>query len=91
MYEFTAPDGSVVELVFSMDDVPCIGDKIERNGVTLVRSAGTTRTQQRWKPYVSDRLPRNLEGIPCTKQGKPFIGSKAVEDEVKARLGWERE
>lgn len=42
-------------------------------------------------PYVSSRLPRNLEGCPTDSKGKPVILSKRHEQEIASRHGMKRE
>jgi len=42
-------------------------------------------------PYVSNRLPRNLDGCKTDTAGKPVIMSKKHEREVMARGGYSRE
>jgi len=91
LYDFEASDGSAVEIHFSMADAPPIGSTIERDGETLIRVPSATPTLPVWKPYISNRLPRNLEGVACTPAGKPIIDSQATERRVASMLGWERE
>jgi hypothetical protein len=43
--------------------------------------------KSRWDakyPYVSSRLPRNLEGCRCTPEGKPIVESKSHEANILA-------
>lgn len=42
-------------------------------------------------PYVSNRLPRNLEGCKTDTNGKPVIMSKRHEREIASRHGYARE
>lgn len=42
-------------------------------------------------PYVSSRLPRDLEGCRHDPIGKPIIESKSHEKEVMSRTGMRRE
>lgn len=44
-----------------------------------------------WKPYVSNRLPRHLEGQPCTPEGKPIVSTQAQERDIMSQCGYERE
>lgn len=94
-YEFTDPDGNVVEIVMSMGDAPSIGSIITREGRQLTRIAsavqvdsGTNRSQY---PYVSTSLPRSLEGCKTVNGGKPLIMSKRHEREIMARHGFEKD
>ncbi|MGD9631424.1 MAG: hypothetical protein AB7V18_19465 [Pyrinomonadaceae bacterium] len=42
-------------------------------------------------PYVSNRLPRNLEGCKTDHNGKPVVMSKKHEREIMAKHGYSRE
>lgn len=44
-----------------------------------------------WKPYISERLPRNMEGVPCTPSGKAIITSRSQEANVFSEFGFERD
>ena len=92
IYEYEAEDGSIVEIDKPLARCDYVGKVIVHEGrrVKRVASRGTSSPPV-WKPYISSRLPRNLEGCQCTKEGKPLIGTQAQEREVAARLGWERE
>ena len=94
-YEFTDTDGNIVEIEMSMRDAPSIGSIIERDGRLLTRIAsamqvdpGTNRSQY---PYVSNALPRRLEGCRSTPAGKPIVESKRHERELMARHGYEKD
>ena len=92
IYEFQNADGRVIERQLPAAEAPKVGTPIVVDGVVFKRIASVgTSSPPVWKPYISSRLPRNLEGCDCTPQGKPIINSQAKEREVCARLGWERE
>jgi hypothetical protein len=90
--------GRVIEATIAMADAPAIGRVIELDDpdaiglrVRATRIASQVRDQPTWKPYISHRLPRFLQDVPCTPSGKPIITSQAQETEIKARFGYERE
>ena len=96
-YSFTnTATGEDVRLVFSMADAPSIGDEIQKGTVTYRRlpekdiqvDVGVIRNMY---PYLSQSLPRNLEGCDTNKQGKPIIMSRRHEANIAARHGYERD
>ncbi len=92
IYEYESEDGSIVEIQKPVAKADYIGKVIVHEGRRVKRIASaTSKPTAVWKPYISSRLPRNLEGCQCTAQGKPLIATQAQEREVAARLGWERE
>jgi hypothetical protein len=93
IYEFQDLEGNVVELHFSMKEVPSIGCIITRDGKELTRIASTTvqvdpATNRSQYPYVSQCLPRNLAGCKTFRNGKPIVESKRHEREIMARHGY---
>jgi len=87
--------GESVELWFAMKDAPSIGATVEVDGKQLVRvvndyqvDPGTNRSQY---PYVSQALPRNLDGCKTDKNGKPVIMSKRHERNVMAKHGYAKD
>lgn len=100
VYEFMSDDGELIEASFSMREAPGIGSVVELDhpdlpGVKVKATRIVSRNQQvrgdNWKPYVSNRLPRYLEGVPCTPSGKPIITSRQQERNIMAKFGYERE
>jgi hypothetical protein len=85
-----------VRLAYTMADVPSCGDTIAM-GDTEYRRLPETDFQVdvgaiRWKyPYVSQSLPRNLDGCKTNRQGKPIIESRRHEANVAAKHGYERD
>jgi len=94
-YEFLDSDGNVVEIEMPMRDAPSIGSIIEHEGRALTRIASAMQvdpgTNRHTYPYVSNALPRNLEGCKTNRIGKPVIMSKRHEREVMARHGFEKD
>lgn len=98
IYEFMTDSGKLIEKRFSVAEMPEVGrvvtledpDTGEPVEATRIFSMPSKPTEM-WKPYVSSRLPRNLEGVPCTPSGKPIITSQAQERNICARFGYERE
>lgn len=81
-----------MEIEMPMRDAPAIGSIIVRDGKELTRipslsvqvDPATNRSQY---PYISNALPRNLEGCK-TIRGKPVIESKRHEREIMSRHGY---
>lgn len=67
---------------WSERDFTSEGDKVNAEQVA---------TQVKGYPYVSHRLPRNLDGCECDRSGKPVIRNPRHEREVMARHGYKRE
>jgi hypothetical protein len=87
--------GESCELVFAMKDAPSIGTTVEVDGKQFVRvvsdyqvDPGTNRSQY---PYVSNSLPRRLDGCKTDRHGKPIIESRRHERNVMAQHGYEKE
>lgn len=83
-------------LVYPMRDVPSCGAQVTVDGVTYRRlpevGVQVDTGGMRWNyPYVSQSLPRNLEGCKTNAQGKPIIESRAHEANVAAMHGYERD
>ena len=92
IYEFLDIDGKLVELTYSMKEVPSIGCIINLDGKELKRVASNSvqvdpATNRPQYPYVSACLPRNLSGCK-TQGGKPIVESKRHEREIMARHGY---
>lgn len=95
IYEFLDEDKNVVEIAFSMKEVPPIGSIIDHEGrkVTRIMSVlqidpATNRSQY---PYVSAALPRNLAGCKTTRDGKPIVMSKRHERNIMSQHGFEKD
>lgn len=97
-YDYMTDDGRIIEAYKPMHEAGPIG------GVEHVSDPDTGELIQAtklppqcnvqddlWKPYISDRLPRNLDGVPCTPNGKPIVASRAQEQHIMAKFGYERE
>ena len=97
IYEFVNDrTGDAVELSFSMNTVPSIGEIIEHEGEKLRRIAGCQvdagmEAKVHGYPYVSSSLPRNLKGCDTNRQGKPIVTSRRHEREVISRHGYSRD
>jgi len=85
------------EIVRSMKDAttvePCptcggeCGRDFQAEGATPSAAVGDWNKY----PYVSKRLPKNLEGCQTNKFGQPVIESKSHEREVMAKHRYRRE
>ncbi len=97
IYEFMTDDGKILEADFSMKNPPKLGKVYEVRDeagetVKATRIMSTPNVQgDNWKPYVSDRLPRNIKGVKCTPKGKPIIETRQQERNIASKLGYERE
>lgn len=97
IYEFMSDSGEIIEASFPITKAPAIGSVHtvtngagEKVKATRIISPPSVRGDP-WKPYVSNRLPRNLEGVPCTPEGKPIVSTRAQERDIMAKFGYERE
>lgn len=97
IYEFVdTASGERRDVIFGFSDAPRIGETITHEGATLRRvpsctvSAGVDAVTHGY-PYVSNSMPRNIDGCDTTPQGKPIIKSRRHEREVCARHGCERD
>jgi hypothetical protein len=94
-YEFTDPDGNVVEIEMPMREAPSIGSIITRDGVSLTRIPSAMQvdpaTNRHQYPYVSQALPRNLAGCKTARGGKPIVESKRHEREIMAKHGYQKD
>ena len=97
MYPFVdTTTGQETELFFSMSGVPSIGEE-HRNEDGKFRRLPSLDTQidvgviRNMYPYLSQSLPRNLEGCDTNKQGTPIITSRRHEANVAAMHGYERD
>jgi len=97
IYEFMSDDGEVIEASFPMSNAPKLGSvhtvtNSEGKQVKATRIMSTPHVQgDNWKPYISNRLPRNIEGVKCTPAGKPIIETRQQERNIASKLGYERE
>tara|TARA_R110000824_G_scaffold84256_9_gene210275 strand:- start:492 stop:794 length:303 start_codon:yes stop_codon:yes gene_type:complete len=97
MYLFEdVASGELVRLSYSMADAPSIGTLVSSGPKNYLRLPETDIQIDvgaiRYKyPYVSQSLPRNLEGCKTMKSGKPIIESKSHEANVASRHGYERD
>jgi hypothetical protein len=85
-----------VRLAYTMAEVPSCGDIITVGDHDYRRLPETDLHVDvglvRWKyPYVSQSLPRNLDGCKTNRQGKPIIESRSHEANVAAKHGYERD
>ena len=88
--------GEETELFYTMTSAPSIGDVVETHDGAFRRlpprdlqvDVGVIRNMY---PYLSQSLPRNLEGCDTNKQGKPIIMSRRHEANIAARHGYERD
>lgn len=92
-YRFEDGDREIVEVFHSMSQDPLT--EIDGRPVELLISGGSLadaklKADSKY-PYVSARLPRNLEGCPTDKSGKPVILNKRHEREICAAHGYKRE
>lgn len=92
VYEFMDDEGELHEQFFFMQEAPRIGEAVTLDGgIAATRIASLPQQKQTWQPYTSNRLPRWMEGCHHTPSGKPIIESQQQENEIKAKLGMERE
>jgi hypothetical protein len=94
-YDFVNSEGTIVECVFAMRDVPAIGSTYEHPEFgTIVRVASASQISPNFTtgtyPYVSHALPRNLPGVKCDAKGHPIIHSRREERNVASRHGYVR-
>ena len=85
-----------VRLPYAMVDAPSIGSVVSTEDRKFRRLPETDMQIDvgaiRWKyPYVSQSLPRNLEGCVTNRQGKPIIQSRSHEANVAAKHGYKRD
>jgi len=95
MYPFVNESGGTAEFFYSMSEAPSIGVTVEVDGCRWTRvvsdftvDPGTNRYQY---PYVSNALPRKLEGCPTNAQGKPIIMSRRHERNIAAKHGYAKD
>ena len=97
IYEFeNTMTGEKREFHYLMEAAPSIGETIKKNGEEYRRVASFQvdagmDAKVHGYPYLSNSLPRNLEGCDTNRQGKPIITSRNHEREVISRHGYERE
>ncbi len=98
MYTFESDDGERLNLSFPMSKAPRIGSTVRRKGKAFTRvvsggiqiSADVANVVHGY-PYVSNSLPRNLDGCEHTDKGKPIIQSREHERSIAARYDYTRE
>lgn len=95
LYSFIDESGAVAEFMYSMKEAPSIGTTVSIDGREWTRvvsdftvDPGTNRSQY---PYVSNALPRNLEGCPTNSQGKPVIMSRRHERNIASMHGYAKD
>jgi len=95
IYAFEDPNGEEVLEQFAAGTAPKFGEKILISGVecTRVLSLGCLKQKPRNRkhplyPYVSNALPRRLEGCEHDKSGRPIIRSKRHETEIARKNGY---
>ena len=97
IYEFVNTNsGETREFHYRMGEAPVIGEIIKKNGEEYRRVSSFQvdygmDAKVHGYPYLSNSLPRNLEGCDTNRQGKPIITSRNHEKEVISRHGYERE
>ena len=98
IYDFMTDDGEIVEALLPMAESGSIGDIMTVTDPDTGEDILATRLPNppqvlgdNWKPYISNRLPRNLEGVPCTPSGKPIVTTKAQERDICSKFHYERE
>jgi len=97
VYEFVNVEtGEPREFHYQMSAAPIIGEIIKKNGAEYRRVASFQldagmEAKVHGYPYVSNSLPRNLEGCDTNRQGKPLITSRRHEKEIMTRHNLERE
>lgn len=92
-------DGRIIEATFPMKEAPPVGTITtipdpDNDDQPIEATRLFSQVQGRgdnWKPYISNRLPRHLDGVPCTPSGKPIVASRKQEREIMAKFGYERE
>jgi hypothetical protein len=87
--------GEIKEVIYSMTDAPSIGTTVLFDGIGYVRISsdftvddGFNRYQY---PYVSNSLPRKLNGCDLTAAGKPIIMSRRHERNIASMHGYDKE
>ncbi len=106
LYDFQSDAGDIIEMAFSMREVP---ESIEQDGriyrkiiTSLPQLSGldTARNRGEKYPYVSNRLPPTIDGCKTVRtrrkdgtmgRPKPLIESRKHEREVMARNDLVRE
>lgn len=96
-YEFITDDGRIIERIIPMRDAPRIGERVSiwdaggRTFIAATRIASTPRVQgDNWRPYISDRLPRNLDGEPTTEDGRVIVTDREQEARICSKFGFVR-
>lgn len=101
-YQFRSGDGETIEKWYPADDAPDLGAVIVVGGkrYTRILSSGIqidagVEQKVHGYPYVSNVLPKELEGVECVRTGKnagkPIIRSQNHEREVGAMCGMKRD
>lgn len=94
IYQFTNPDGEIVERSYPIGTAPKIGERIVIDGVPCTRicsaivADGQIAQLRAGFPRVSRSLPKWLPGCKHDKMGRPIIRSQAHEREIKSMTGF---
>jgi len=99
-YEFKTADGRILTKVCPANgpDFPEPGTEhevVDPETGYMVKATRIMSVPSRptavWKPYVSNRLPRNMPGQPCTPDGKVVVNTQAQERDIMVQGGYERD
>lgn len=96
LYEFIHDgSGDTIERIFPMGEAPQeikIGKKKYRRNFAASQPVGAqVGFASQGYPYVSNRLPRNMDGVHCDSSGKPIIRTQQHEREIMAKHNLMRE
>lgn len=93
VYEFQDEAGGQTERFHAMSQ-PALTE-IDGRPVTRVPTGGVVSVdvavQTHGYPYVSNQLPKNIEGCKKDKRGRPIIRSRRHENNLRARYGLMRD
>lgn len=86
-YSFKAPSGKIVELFYTMDEAPSIGDEVDVVGMKLVRIPDRVQVDAKAdKHFTSRSLPRWDANAPRHNSvGQPQFASQKEVDEYTAK------
>ena len=86
-YSFRAPTGKIVELFYTMDEAPSIGQTVDVVGMKLVRIADLVHVDARQdKHFTASTLPKWDPNAPRhSADGKPQFASQREVDEYTAK------
>lgn len=94
LYPFEADDGEQIELYYSMNDAPKIGEVVDVNGKPFKRVFSNLPVvhDYKWEPYASRQLPRWHKGHKkFNKKGMPVFETRQQEREFAAKWDYVRE